>query len=273
MPIEQRRRIPGINPDRADILMAGAAIVQTVMETVEAPQLKISDRGVLQGIIVDRMRRDDYAGLADLDPLLGARRRSIHQLMRATGADEAHAAHIVHLSLSLFDQWKALGLHDYGRARELLEYAALLHDCGFFVSHTNHQHHSYYLIRHSELLGFNDREIEIIANVALYHRKALPRRKHSNFGRLDTKTQRLVRVLSCALRFAEALDRGHLMLVKDVQCAKLTHPDRVVMTMFALPGAQLELWAAEANAPAFEKTFGLPLEVAVPENTAQAVPV
>ena len=70
-------------------------------------------------------------------------------------------------------------LHDYGRARELLEYAALLHDAGFFVSHTDHQQHSYYLIRHSELLGFNDREIEIMANLALYHRKSVPRRKHS----------------------------------------------------------------------------------------------
>jgi exopolyphosphatase/guanosine-5'-triphosphate,3'-diphosphate pyrophosphatase len=258
--LEQRRRVPGINPERADIIIGGSAILQTVMETVGASTIYISDRGLREGIIVDRLRRGDLAPVAEDS---SARRRSIHQLMAATGVDEAHSAHIVHLSLSLFDQWKALGLHDYGRARELLEYAALLHDAGFFISHTDHQQHSYYLIRHSELLGFNDREIEIIASLALYHRKSLPRAKHAQFARLDAKAQRAIRVLSCALRLAEALDRSHLALVKEVVCEKLTKPDRVRMTLCASADAQLELWAAEMQAPVFEKTFGLPLEVQV----------
>ena len=260
MTLEQRRRVPGINPERADIIIGGSAILQTVMETVGAAAIRISDRGLREGIIVDRLRRGDSASAAED---VSARRRSIGQLMAATGVDEAHSAHIVHLSLSLFDQWKALGLHDYGRARELLEYAALLHDAGFFVSHTDHQQHSYYLIRHSELLGFNDREIEIMASLALYHRKSVPRRKHAHYARLDAKTQRAIRVLSCALRLAEALDRSHLMLVREVACEKLSRPDRVRMTLRASADAQLEVWAAEGQAPAFEKTFGLPLEVRV----------
>jgi len=262
--LEQRRRVPGINPERADIIIGGAAILQTVMETVGATSIRISDRGLREGIIVDRLRRsplapdaaDGAGGAAD-----SARRRSIGQLMAATGVDEAHSAHIVRLSLALFDQWKVLGLHDYCPVRELLEYAALLHDAGFFVSHTDHQQHSYYLIRHSELLGFNDREIEIMASLALYHRKATPRRKHAPYAGLDAKTQRVIRVLSCALRLAEALDRSHLMLVRDISCEKLAQPDRVRMTLFASADAQLEVWAAEGQAPAFEKTFGLPLEV------------
>ena len=262
MTLEQRRRVPGINPERADIIIGGAAILQTVMETVGATAIRISDRGLREGIIVDRLRRIPAVEGTDIRPE-SARRRSIGQLMAATGVDAAHSAHIVHLSLSLFDQWKMLGLHDYGRARELLEYAALLHDAGFFVSHTDHQQHSYYLIRHSELLGFNDREIEIMASLALYHRKATPRRKHANYARLDAKAQRAIRVLSCALRLAEALDRSHLMLVQDILCEKLARPDRVRMTLLATADAQLEVWAAEGQAPAFEKTFGLPLEVRV----------
>ena len=259
--LEQRRRVPGINPERADIIIGGAAILQTVMETVGANSIRISDRGLREGIIVDRLRRSlPSAKSAEGD---SARRRSIRQLMAATRVDESHAAHIVHLALTLFDQWKAIGLHDYGQARELLEYAALLHDAGFFVSHTDHQQHSYYLIRHSELLGFNDREIEIMANLALYHRKSIPRRKHAPFARLDARTQRVIRVLSCALRFAEALDRSHLMLVKEVASEKLSRPDRVRLTLYASADAQLEVWAAEAQAAAFEKTFFLPLEVRV----------
>jgi exopolyphosphatase/guanosine-5'-triphosphate,3'-diphosphate pyrophosphatase len=260
--IEQRRRVPGINPERADIIIGGAAILQTIMEVVGAASIQISDRGLREGIVYDRLLRNaPDAPTAGQLGAVGARRGSIEHLMRATGVDEAHAAHIAALSLSLFDQWKALGLHDYGRARELLEYAALLHDCGFFVSHTDHQQHSYYLIRHSELLGFNDREVEIIASLALYHRKALPRAKHEQFAKLDPKTQRVVRVLSCALRLAEAMDRSHLMLVTGVQCARMFKPDRVIMTMQASADAQLELWAVQGQAAAFEKTFGMPLDV------------
>ncbi len=265
--LEQRRRVPGINPERADIIIGGSAILQTVMETVGAGSIRISDRGLREGIIVDRLRRGAFSeeeGVPSATPSDdSARRRSIRQLMAATRVDESHAAHIVSLALTLFDQWKALGLHEYSQSRELLEYAALLHDSGFFVSHTDHQRHSYYLIRHSELLGFNDREIEIMASLALYHRKSVPRRKHPQFAALDARTQRLIRVLSCALRFAEALDRSHLMLVKEVRCEKLAKPDRVRMTLYASADAQLELWAAEAQAPAFEKTFDLPLEARV----------
>lgn len=260
--LEQRRRIPGINPERADIIIGGSCILQTVMETVGATSIQISDRGLREGIVFDRLLRNaaDQEGSKHV-AAVGARRRSIHHLMRATGVDEAHASHIVKLSLMLFDQWKELGLHDYGRARELLEYAALLHDCGFFISHTDHQAHSYYLIRHSELLGFNDREVEIMACLALYHRKSLPRTKHPQFARLDAKTKRVVRVLSCALRLAEAMDRGHLMLVNAVECRRASRPDRIVMTLDASNDAQLELWAVQGQAQAFEKTFDLPLEV------------
>ena len=135
------------------------------------------------------------------------------------------------------------------------------------MSHTDHQLHSYYLIRHSELLGFNDREIEIIASLALYHRKGAPRRKHPQFAALDARTQRVIRVLSCALRLAEALDRSHLMLVRDLLCERLTKPDRIRMTVRASSDAQLELWAAQGQAPVFEKTFDLPLEVRVQQSS------
>lgn len=269
--IDQRRRVPGINPERADIIIGGSAILQTVMESVEATSIQISDRGLREGIVFDYLLREaSDGGDGHATAAVGARRRSIQHLMRATGVDEAHAMHIVRLSLMLFDQWKELGLHDYGRARELLEYAALLHDCGFFISHTDHQQHSYYLIRHSELLGFNDREVEIMACLALYHRKALPRTKHSQFANLDVKTRRVVRVLSCALRLAEAMDRGHLMLVRAVHCERLTRPDRVIMTLDASADAQLELWAVQAQASAFEKTFDIKLEVRMRKERSSA---
>lgn len=260
--IEQRRRVPGLNTERADIIIGGSAILQTVMEVVGASSLTISDRGLREGIIVDHLvRTNTSADDVSAAPLIGARRRSIQQLMKSTGVEEAHAAHIVRLSLMIFDEWKRLGLHGYSRSRELLEYAGLLHDCGFFISHTNHQNHSYYLIRNSELLGFNDLEVEIVASLALYHRKAAPRKRHPNFARLDGKTQRVIRILSCALRLAEALDRGHLMLVTGVSFARTAKSDTVEMSVTCSPEAQLELWAAAGQSEAFQKTFGMNLSV------------
>ena len=183
--------------------------------------------------------------------------------MRATGVDEAHCAHIVHLSLSLFDQWKALGLHDYGRARELLEYAALLHDAGFFVSHTDHQQHSYYLIRHSELLGFNDREVEIIASVALYHRKSPPRAKHAELRppRPEDPARHPCPVLRPAPGRSpgpQPFDAGQRRALPPLDQARPHRHDPD-----ASADAQLEVWAAEGQAPVFEKTFDLPLEIRV----------
>src|SRR5439155_12983453 len=140
---------------------------------VRADKLTVSDRGLRHGIIVDRLMREATAA----DTLSGSiRRRSILQLARACSFDEGHARHVAALSLTLFDELRGLGLHTYGpRERELLEYAAHVHDIGCFLSHTNHQRHAYYLVRYSDLLGFNDTELAIIANVAYYHRKAVPK--------------------------------------------------------------------------------------------------
>jgi exopolyphosphatase/guanosine-5'-triphosphate,3'-diphosphate pyrophosphatase len=137
---------------------------------------------------------------------------------------------------------------------------ALLHDCGFFISHNSHQQHSYYLIRHSELLGFNDVEIEVIAQIALYHRKGLPKDKHDAFGALPERERQMVRVLSCFVRLAEAMDRSHLGLVQSVSLTRMhEHEDTIQMTLETTPGSDpaLELWAVQAQIDAFTKTFGV----------------
>src|SRR5207249_2439741 len=108
-----------------------------------------------------------------------------------------HAAHTAFLSLRLFEELKRLGQHKYGDdERELLEYAAITHDIGTFLSHSNHQKHAFYLIRNSDLLGFDDTEIDIIANVALYHRKGIPKKRHINLAGLSKAERRSVAVLS-----------------------------------------------------------------------------
>jgi exopolyphosphatase/guanosine-5'-triphosphate,3'-diphosphate pyrophosphatase len=141
-----------------------------------------------------------------------------------------------------------------------MRYAALLHDCGFFVSHNSHQQHSYYLIRHSELLGFNDVEIEVIALIALYHRKGLPKDKHGAFGSLPDRERQIVRILSCFVRLSEAMDRSHLGLVNAVLLSRDPKNDEIIhMELEVTHGSDpaLEQWAVQAQIDAFNKTFGV----------------
>ncbi len=265
MTVEERRKVPGLSPERADIVVGGAAILQTVMETVGAPSILISDRGLREGIVVDHLMREEplRAKLQEES----VRERSVYALGRKCNVDFEHASHIKDLALSLFDQTFKLGLHDLTASRELLDYASVLHDCGFFVSHTNHHQHSYYLIRNSELLGFNDIEIEIMAQIAFYHRKSAPRKRHQQFAHLTENQQRAVRILSCCLRLAEALDRGHLATVLGVRLAQRRKGGPVAMTIRTVANADssLEVWAVEGQSEVFDKAFAVPLEIVRPE--------
>jgi exopolyphosphatase/guanosine-5'-triphosphate,3'-diphosphate pyrophosphatase len=264
MTLEERRRVPGISPERADIVVGGAAILQTVMEVVGASSIIVSDRGLREGIVVDQLLRDESAK-RHLESE-SVRVRSTRRLARRTLVDTDHAAKVTKLALSIFDQTKLLGLHELDlEVRELLEYGALLHDCGFFISHTAHHIHSYYLIRHSELLGFNDVDVETIAQIALHHRKALPRRREAGFSALPEHNQEVVRVLSCCLRLAEALERSHMGIIQTVALAPESKTNRILLTLNSTAGsdASIELWAVQNQASAFEKTFHIPLDVTV----------
>jgi exopolyphosphatase/guanosine-5'-triphosphate,3'-diphosphate pyrophosphatase len=138
-----------------------------------------------------------------------------------------------------------------------------VHDIGCFLSHSNHQRHAYYLVRYSDLLGFNDAEIAVIANVAFYHRKAFPKKRHENLRSLSRQGRNLVGVLAAFLRIAEGLDRSHLSLVQDVRLKTATSPRRLILTLVADADCDLELWGVETNKDLFEHVFGVPLELRV----------
>jgi exopolyphosphatase / guanosine-5'-triphosphate,3'-diphosphate pyrophosphatase len=261
LPLEERRKVPGLDPDRADIIIGGAAVLMEVLEGVQAERITISDRGLRHGILVDRLMREDEARATyETTPV---RLRSTLQLARSCNYDEPHAEHVANLSVALFDEMRRLGYHPYGRAeRELLRYAAIVHDIGCFLSHSNHQRHAYYLVRYSDLLGFTDAEIAVIANVAYYHRKSFPKKRHENLRSLTKQGRNLVSVLASFLRIAEGLDRSHLSLVKDVM-KTASNPRRLVLSLLSEGDCQLEQWGVEGSKDLFEATFKVPLEVCV----------
>ncbi|CEK12395.1 Ppx/GppA phosphatase family protein [Chthonomonas calidirosea] len=258
LPLEERRQVPGMDPTRADIILGGAAILLTFLEQVEAERITTSERGLREGILVDHLLRQE--GTREQFQALSVRRRSILQLARACNYEADHAHHTAFLALRLFDELHQLGEHTYGNtSRELLEYAAILHDIGTFLSHSNHQRHAYYIIRNSDLLGFDDTEIDIIANVALYHRKGIPKKKHPNMADLNREERRRVRVLAALLRVAEGLDRSHLGLVRDIRLRREESPRRFILTLISDAECELEVWGVQNNSDLFEYVFKAPL--------------
>ena len=252
LPLAERRTFAGINPARADIIIAGAAILETLMEVLDIPELRISDRGLREGLIEDYLRRTH----SDLPGDLTIRERSVLQLGRACQFEEVHAAAVTKLALQLYDSAAGVGLHRFGPAeRELVGHAATLHDIGAFLSYTNHHAHTYYLIRNADLLGFDQTEIAVMALLARFHRKGFPSKaEHPDYAALDRRSRRVVRGLSPLLRLAESLDRSHAGVVEGVAFEPLD-ADRVALNICAARDCQLELWGVQANAALFERVY------------------
>ena len=253
LPLEQRRKVPGINPERADIIIAGSAVLDTFMKELALESIAITGRGLQDGLLVD------YLSRMDSFPLLGelsSRQRSVLQLGRSCGINEAHARTVTSLVLELFDSGEKTGIHDFADpARELLEYATFLHDIGSFISYTNHHAHSYYMIRNSELLGFDQKEVVFMANLARFHRKKTPRKKDPEIAELDPKERDSVRVLAAFIRLGESLDRSHAALIQHVRFTRVDK-DTMYLEIVARGDCQLEIWGIENERKAFEKVFG-----------------
>lgn len=260
LPLERRRKVKGMNPERADIIIAGAAILETVMDELDLEQVQISERGLKDGLLVDYLaRRGGASRLARLT----VRERSVLQLARACQFDEPHARVVQALALELFDSARLGGLHRYGAPeRELLSHAAVLHDIGVFLSFDNHHEHTWYLVKHADLLGFDQVEVAQIAALAYFNRRSFPGRGNPKLKGLSKREGTVVERLSVFLRIAESLDRS--------RSAAVTHAGfstegekKLFLELKAVRDCHLEVWSAEGHAEAVKQAFGRKLRVKV----------
>lgn len=254
--LESRRRLPGLDPRRADLFPAGSLIVVKLLEMLGAESLVLSDRGIREGVVLDFIEKNKRRIRIE-DDGLGIRERSVVQLARRCSYDQPHAEQVARLADRLFEITEPL--HRLGTGeRELLRYASLLHDIGYHVSYRKHHKHSYYLIVHSDLDGFSPEEIEIIGAVARYHRRQAPKRSDGHLARVGSKRgRRAVRVLSAILRVADGLDRSHFSVVKSLDGR--VGRKAVTVRVRARQDAELELWQANERADLFRRVFGRPL--------------
>ena len=249
---DDRRGVPGLDPARADIIVAGALVLESVADIFGIKRFVFSEAALREGVLLDTIARLQGGALHHLRDVS---RNSIRALAERCDDDLTHSAHVAAMALQLFDATGPLhGLPT--EAREYLEAGALLANVGLVISHSKHHLHSYYVIRNSELTGLTDAEIEIIAQIARYHRKSAPKASHAEFGRLSPEDQRLVKTLAGILRVAIGLDRSHDGRVRSVM-AQMRN-DRLVVEAVAKRGKEisLELYTANERSDLLEEVLG-----------------
>jgi exopolyphosphatase/guanosine-5'-triphosphate,3'-diphosphate pyrophosphatase len=260
MSLEERLEVPGLNAGRADIIVAGLAVIAEVMARLDTPRLVVSAYGIREGLLLENARiKPSVAGPGD------ARERSVRRLADACHFEERHSVQVQRLSLQLFD---ALGarLGCTPAERDTLSAAALLHDIGYHISYDRHHKHSFYLISHAELLGMSPAEQMVVAHVARYHRGAEPAKRHAEFSALDRLMRRQVRRLSALLRVADGLDRGHVAAVDRVKVRWIERCIRIsTVPRIAARSLRLELWGASRKAGLLEQVAGMPVEFVDPD--------
>ena len=249
MPAKARRNLPGLSPDRVDIIVAGVTIIDRIMRRLKVNRLQIHDRGVRDGLLLSMI--DNSLGAARQDP--HDQEAAIERFAAGCGCAVGHSRQESLLAGMIFVQLaEELGVS--AEDRRLLEAAAKLQDVGYLINYEKHHKHSYHLILNSRLPGFQPHELELIANIARYHRGKEPKKKHDNFSRLSVKDQQRVRYLAGILRFAGGLDRSNTQQIKSLSIA--LDDDDATLHVLADEHTEDDIWAALRRAEPLEKALG-----------------
>lgn len=247
-PPRERAKMPGLNPDRIDIITAGVCIVDRLMHRFKVNIAQIHFRGVRDGLLLKMIhRRGNGKRLTAAD-----RDKAIDDFARAAGCDMIHDQHVADLAGQIYSQ--LIPHADLPRdGIVLLQTAARLRDVGYMVSYDGHHKHSYDLIHNSVLPGFTARQRSLIANVARYHRGARPKKKHENQRDFAKAERRMVAKMAAILRIAGGLDRSRMQLVQRVE-VRFT-PDEVLLLAHSERQPEVDLWDARRRIELFERVF------------------
>jgi exopolyphosphatase/guanosine-5'-triphosphate,3'-diphosphate pyrophosphatase len=256
---KKRLKEKGLEEKRVDIINPGMVLVKFLVDKFKIENIKISEGALREGMILNFINnKKEQLNLDLVANFKDPRRRSIYELLRKCNWPEAHSRHVSNFSLQLFDKFKEdLKLKESDR--ELLEYASLLHDIGYYISYRKHHKHALYLIRNSDLLGFKEDEINVMANVARYHRKSLPHKRHTRYKKLSKKTRKRVKKLSALLRVADGLDRSHYQNVQKLEVNNKKETINLLVTTHSDP--ELEIWGTLRKGELLEKLTGKKLKV------------
>ena len=254
MTAKQRREVPGLNPDRVDIIVPGIAVVDRIMRRFKVNLLQVHDYGVRDGLLLTMI--ESRQGPTSTGP--PNHDAQLNRFAEACGVNMPHSTHVAKLAVQIYQGLSKLFDFDE-QDFVLLEAASRLQDVGYLINYEKHHKHSYHLILHSRLEMFSPQDLQIVANVARYHRGAQPKTKHRNFRMLDEAQRLRVRQMSSVLRLAGGLDRSHNQTVESVEIQG--SKAQVDLLVSATEYPEVNLWAARRRAGPFEKIFGTELNV------------
>lgn len=251
----QRKKFDGLDTKRVELIVAGVEVVSIAMELFEVEEMTVSEWALREGMVLDAIGRHDPEDWSD-DPF-AIRRASVHSLARRCSWPAAHSRHVAMLAVELFDQLRELHQLD-DDDRELLEYAAILHDIGEHVAHEGHERHAAYLVQHGRLRGLTPAAVTELTALVRWHRRGEPKAKDDLVGPLDPDQRERVRKLVALLRIADGLDRGRKQVVTGFQVR--VGPELVLVHIRSVGDPELEIWGARRKRDLFERVFSRELE-------------
>jgi exopolyphosphatase/guanosine-5'-triphosphate,3'-diphosphate pyrophosphatase len=247
---EERVQQLRLRPDRADVIVPAAIVLQKVVKQAGIGELLIPRIGLKDGLLLDMIQE-----------LYGEKKSSREQVITSTlqvgrkyAFDEQHAVSVARYATQLFDSTRSL--HNLTTEyRLMLEVAALLHDIGHFVNVSDHHKHTMYLITATPIIGLSDDDKAIIANIARYHRKSFPKPQHEPYSALSSKERVAVSKLAALLRLADAMDNEHASKVHDFS-VEYKKP-KFTVKLSGEGDLLLEKWALMKKSPMFEEVFSV----------------
>jgi exopolyphosphatase/guanosine-5'-triphosphate,3'-diphosphate pyrophosphatase len=256
MSFAERMQQLRLRPDRADVIVPAAIVLQTIVRQAGVGQVLVPNVGLKDGLLLDIVQElYDQKARLHRDQVLA----SALQVGRKYTFDEPHARAVARFAVQIFDETQRLH-HLDDESRLLLEVAAMLHDIGHFVNATEHHKHTFYLLTATPLIGLTKAQRAVVANVARYHRKSSPSLQHEPFKVLPAKDRVVVSKLSALLRLADALDNEHAGKVTDITI-EYDRP-RLVLKLQGQGDLLLEKWALVKRTPLFEEVYGVKVAIA-----------
>lgn len=256
---KERSKLSELDDKRIDLIAPGLILVRFLLKKFSIKKVKISSQALREGIILRYIDKEmeELKGLATYDE---PRLRSVMELVNKYEWHEDHSSHVAKLAMVLFDEFRErLNLTDVDR--ELLKYSAFMHDIGYFISHRKHHKHALYIIRHSDLLGFKEVEIEMMANISRYHRRSTPKMRHNYFKKLPKSIRERIKKLASILRVADGLDRSHYQNVRDIRVEKSGR--KIDLLIITETDPQLEIWGAMRKRSLLEEVLSSDVEVVI----------
>jgi exopolyphosphatase/guanosine-5'-triphosphate,3'-diphosphate pyrophosphatase len=247
--VEDRKKVVGMNPARADIIISGGAIAEELMYLLGIDRIEISESGMKQGMEIDYLLRSGHSDF-------NIRESAVSNLANRCMYDKAHAERVQRNALALFDKMKENKIHDMGDdMRMLLSYASILHDIGEFISYAKHHIHSYTIIINSFLPGFDNEELRTMGLLAKFHHKRFPDRGSRRFNGMDGKEASDILMCAMMLKIADILDRRRSSSIdlKDVHA----YQDSIVIILGSESDISMELWKLNTIKEEFKAVFGI----------------